>query len=656
MMTNPPLTVRLILCLTFFFSVIALNAQDGNLDSLERVLARSVNDTNKVHLLYEIGYTKADLNLDSAIACYEEAYRLSRQLHFTWGEIKYYGFVTTALNAKGNYEKALALNKEGYLKCTTMNCAALLPNQAINIANDFIFLERYDSAIAYFLKAKEIYERDRDTSGLAFIYGNLAEVFANQSRKQEAVTYARQSVLLLADGPRDHTYRNLVFNLGRDEYAVGDYTNALLHFDEAKKLALDAHDDYLQALLANAYFDYYMRIGNFKLLPVYADEFFRLIEPMQSDLFTATGWQLRAIAAFYNLRYTEAESCNNKALEVFLRSDDKNVLQEVYLLKSTLALVKDRNVTAYQYYLNLADSFQQLKIDEAVIKNGQELEKRYETEKKEQQLKIQTAELSRKRVQNALLIGVVVVLLVLGLLAFWAVYNRQQLARKEREVQQQRIARLEQEKQLAAAQAVLKGQDEERSRLAKDLHDGLGGMLSGIKFSFTNMKENMVMTPDNHQAFERSMDMLDSSIKELRRVAHNMMPESLLKFGLDAALNDLCLQAGAAAGFSANYQSIGLREVNVDREVALNVYRIVQELLTNIVKHAGASSALVQTSYEKDLFTITVEDNGIGFDTAAQSSGVGWESIRNRVAYLKGTLDVQSTKEKGTSVFISFKV
>ena len=633
-----------------------LYAQDGNLDSLERVLRNSADDTIKVHLLYEIGYTKADINLDSALACYQAAYDLSRKLNFSWGEIKYYGFMTAGLNAKGDFEMALALNKEGLAKCISKKCTALLPNQYINVANDFIFLEQYDSSIAYFIEAKKIYEQIRDTSGLSFIYANMAEVYANQNRKQDAVKYATISVQLLEGRPKDRTYRNMVFNLGRDEYDVRDYSKALQHFEEAKQLAVAAQDDYLLALIANAYFDYYLHIGEFSKMPGYADEFYRLVEPMQSDLLTATGWQLRAIAAFYNLNYSEAETCNNSALQLFLKSDDRIVLKEVYLLKSTLALVKDKDISSYHHYLNLSDSLLQASIDENLLKNSQELEKKYETEKKEQQLKIQAAELSRKQFQNAVLIGIVVVLALLIALSALVFYNRQQVQQKEKEIQRQRILQLEQEKQLTATQAVLKGQDEERSRLAKDLHDGLGGLLSGIKFSFATMKDNMVMTAESHQAFERSMDMLDTSIKELRRVAHNMMPESLLKFGLDAALNDLCLHLSSAGAVKANYQSIGLKNVSVNRDIALNVYRIVQELLNNVVKHAAATEVLVQATYGDGAFSITVEDNGRGFDTTTQAKGVGWESIRNRVAYLKGSVDVQSTSGKGTSVFIEFKV
>jgi signal transduction histidine kinase len=226
--------------------------------------------------------------------------------------------------------------------------------------------------------------------------------------------------------------------------------------------------------------------------------------------------------------------------------------------------------------------------------------------------------------------------------------------RQKQKLQQQRINELETEKQLMAAEAVMKGEDKERSRIAKDLHDGLGGMLSGIKHSFQHMKDNLVMTPDNQQAFERSMDMLDSSIKELRRVAHNMMPEALVKFGLDVALKDFCNSVNQSGAVELTYESFGLEKISLDQQTAISIYRMVQELVNNTLKHAAASKAIVQISKTADGLTITVEDDGHGFDTQILQStkGMGWSNLQSRIDYLKGKLNVQSAPGKGTSVLI----
>ena len=238
-------------------------------------------------------------------------------------------------------------------------------------------------------------------------------------------------------------------------------------------------------------------------------------------------------------------------------------------------------------------------------------------------------------------------MLIISLLTYRNIKQKQKL-------QQQRISELETEKQLEAAEAVVKGEEQERTRLAKDLHDGLGGMLSGIKYSFNTMKGNLVMTPENHQAFERSMDMLDSSIREMRRVAHNMMPEALVRFGLDTALNDFCNDINQSGALKINYQSIGLEGVAIDQTVAITLYRIVQELINNTMKHAEATSAIVQITKSNGQLSVTVEDDGKGFDTnmLKTNKGIGWINIQNRVEFLKGKLDIRSAIGEGTSVQI----
>jgi len=248
-------------------------------------------------------------------------------------------------------------------------------------------------------------------------------------------------------------------------------------------------------------------------------------------------------------------------------------------------------------------------------------------------------------------------LLIGAFLGYRIFRNRQLLAKQQDELQQQQIRELQKDKQLIAVDAMLKGQEEERSRLAKDLHDGLGGLLSGVKFSLSNMKDNLIVTPDNMAVFERSLDMLDTSIKELRRVAHNMMPEMLSKFGLDEALREYCNTVNTTGIVTIKYQSVGM-ENRLEKPTEIIIYRIIQELLNNILKHAVASEALVQLIRENDRLNIVVEDNGKGFDKAIieESKGAGWASIRSRVEYLKGQLDIHSQPEKGTLVNMEFKV
>lgn len=167
------------------------------------------------------------------------------------------------------------------------------------------------------------------------------------------------------------------------------------------------------------------------------------------------------------------------------------------------------------------------------------------------------------------------------------------------------------------------------------------------------MKDNLIMTPDNMTVFERSLDMIDTSIKELRRVAHNMMPEMLSKFGLDEALKEYCTTINATNLLSVKYQSLGM-DIRIEKSAEIIIYRIIQELLNNIMKHASATEAMVQLIREEGRFSIMVEDNGKGFDTGLlkDNRGAGLTSIQSRIDYLKGRIDIHSVEGKGTLVNI----
>lgn len=279
---------------------------------------------------------------------------------------------------------------------------------------------------------------------------------------------------------------------------------------------------------------------------------------------------------------------------------------------------------------------------------------RYQSRQKEEQisqLQTETAQqqqlLRQKTTINFLLGIMALVLTILGIVGYINF-------RQKQKIQQQQLTELEKEKQLLTTAALLRGEEKERSRLAKDLHDGLGGMLSGIQHLFRNIKGNIVITPETQQSFDRGLDMLDQSIHEMRRVAHNMMPESLVKFGLDTALRDFCADINSAGSLKVSYQSVGLDVKTLTPTTSITVYRIIQELLNNTLKHAAATHALVQLVLVENQLSITVEDDGKGMDTGTTQSqqGMGWTNIHNRVQFLQGTLDLKSEKDKGVSILI----
>lgn len=264
-------------------------------------------------------------------------------------------------------------------------------------------------------------------------------------------------------------------------------------------------------------------------------------------------------------------------------------------------------------------------------------------------LELKTAN-EKKANLNKILIGSSIALLLIAFLIYWNFKNK-------RKVQNLKIAELEKDKQLLNVDAMLKGQEEERSRIAKDLHDGLGGLLSGTKLAFINMKENLILTPENAVQFDKSLNMLDNTIIDLRKVAQNLMPEALVKFGLDEAVRDYCNSLQSSSKITVTYQKIGV-DRKLPNTAEVFVYRIIQELTNNAVKHSKASEIIVQLALSETKTSITVEDNGIGYDknTLENKEGSGLDNIAYRVHYLNGAIDTETSLNNGTSVNIELHV
>ncbi len=310
------------------------------------------------------------------------------------------------------------------------------------------------------------------------------------------------------------------------------------------------------------------------------------------------------------------------------------------------ALIQNRKYEKLHEEINLEQTKNRLLV----------LEAKYQSEQKEAEIRTLSAEkqaqilkIRQKNTLNLALAGVILVTIVIAFLLYKNHKNKQKL-------QAQRIVELETEKQLSATQALLQGQEDERSRMAKELHDGLGGLLSGVKINLNNMQKRIIITEEDGIAFEKSVALLDQSISELRRVAHNMMPESILKFGLDGAIKEF-LQSIYSENLNIIYQSYHI-EKGLNKQLDISVYRIIQELVNNAIKHSNAAEILVQIRKDDQLLLIDVEDNGKGFgyNPDSKKSGMGLAGITSRVNYWKGSLNIESDKSSGTSVHIEIPV
>ncbi len=633
-----------------------------NRDSLLLLLPQAREDSNAIDLYINIGQQYEFNEPEVAKKYYRMARDLSEKLNYPKGIIRYIHNYSYVLNTQGNFDSALLLNLQGVELSKKINDSLSLAKSLFNTGNSYRFKTEYQTAFPYYLEGMSIFEKLGFDYYVVQALDILQVISQDLKQNQKAVRYGEEALEKGRKLNNPQIYANVMLNLGVSYIKLNQFQKALDLLNETIRISRQINNNLIEcnALLNVA--DCYLKLNQYHVLKPYYEKALALskvLNDVESEIVA-----LRGISIFYS-------SENNYVLakQFAVMSVDKAVKYNfsLQLIESYTQLSKIyyslHDMKQGEYYVRQAVQLSDSLLNDNIKKTIVEMEKKYETEKKETRIKnleaekkLQRLSIRQKSTLNYILIGSAVTLLIISLLSYRNYDQKQKL-------QQQRITELETQHQLTATEAVLKGEEQERTRLAKDLHDGLGGMLSGIKYSFNTMKGNLIMTPENNQAFERSMDMLDSSIKEMRRVAHNMMPEALVKFGLDTALKDFCNDINQSGAIRATYQSFGLENAVIEQTTAVTIYRIVQELINNTMKHAAAKTAIIQVSKTNSTISITVEDDGKGFNPVILQGikarpddqvgrGIGWSNIQSRVEYLKGKLDVQSEPGKGTSVHI----
>lgn len=652
--------LRLILFFALLFQIIHACAQDYlDRDSLWRVLKNSKPDTNQVKLYIQLGQQYENNNPDSALLLYEKALELSAQLNYTRGIISYYTNATYVYNLMGRYDTALSLN----LKSVEIARAFADPERLAaclgNVGASYMQLDRHEEAMEAYLQVVPIYEKLGDKRRLSSIYDNLCTIYFNLYQFPKSIEYGEKSLQL------SRAINNVVgiisasVNLSMPLNKSGQVKRSIELLTEVQKLARKIDHQYALLISAMHLGDAYIRLSNFQEAKrSYQDALAlaRKLNDLVSEVIVLRGL---ATCLYTEGQIAEAESNIRQSLRLAITNNYLSHIGHAYAVLAEIALLK-RDFKGNINYSIKSDSIRTLLLNESVTKNIQNVEAKYESRQKEQRIlelqqetAIKDLTIRQSRLFNYILVVSLLALTIIALLARRTYQQKKKIFEKDSQVQAAQIAKLESERQLLASEAVIKGQEEERGRLARDLHDGLGGLLSGVKFSLSNMKSNVILDTDSQLVFERSLDMLDHSISELRRVAHNMMPEVLVKYGLTEALKSYCDNLRQSQIFKIDFQSIGM-DKRLEGKAEIFIFRIVQELLNNAARHAKATEVLVQVARQENQITITVEDNGTGFDvaTGSHATGAGWTNIRSRVEYLKGKLDVQSTPGQGTSVHI----
>lgn len=232
---------------------------------------------------------------------------------------------------------------------------------------------------------------------------------------------------------------------------------------------------------------------------------------------------------------------------------------------------------------------------------------------------------------------ILLVVLIIGLTGFYLIssYYRR---------------RLEKQKMTAEKQQAV---DRERNRMARELHDGLGGMLSGIKHTLTALKNDITLSDEHGAVYNKSVDKLNDSINEIRNLSHQMASEGVLRHGFENTVKDYCRFVSNAHKLEIIFEALHTGQMRLTESRAFHLFRIIQEFLQNTIKHAAAKHAIVQLNYNNKKLLLTLEDNGKGFDiNDAKNKGLGIKNIYERAEMLNAKLNFKAIPGTGTYLII----
>lgn len=624
----------------------------AGIDSLLKRLAVAKDDSNKVKLLIGIVERYGERDLKHAKEYSRQALALSLKVDYQAGVFESGKDLSNVFMAEGLNDSSLAVELVGLEYYKKVDRPLLLAYSFFNVAISYLKLGQYENAIRSIEESRTIFQRLGDRRNEGYIYNLLQAVANDMHQYRKGIGYGLKAIEnLQTDSDKEYlcfSHNNLALNY----IFVQSYDSAKYHLEKAYELALANGVELVKTT-------YHINLALIALRQqnpdsLYCHALHALAQARKNELHEYESAALYGLSSYYLSKkdYINTKRYADSSLQL---ADIYNLRKEKQLLYPLLSnyYFAIQNTKMGNYYAQQDELLRDSTLNESITRNTIDLEKKYETERKDVQIQLQQTELKQQSILTWFLVASAIGLSIILLLSYRNYRNRQKL-------HQTRIDELQKEKQLSAIEAVLKGEEQERTRLAKELHDGMGGMLSGIKYSFINMKETIDLTPEKVQAFDRNLDMLDTSIREMRRVAHNLMPEILVKYGLNTALKEFCNDISRSGVIPVVYQPMGLERVDVDQSTSLAVYRIVQELVHNAIKHAAAKTVLVQihASEQDRILSVTVEDDGKGFDRYAfhNKSGIGWINIQNRVEFLKGRVDVSSAPGGGTSVLVEIDI
>ncbi len=509
---------------------------------------------------------------------------------------------------RGNYDNALAiyidaLNIKDAIKDLKGEASLLL-----NMAGIYYERNHPEKAIEIYLKALEIKIKLKDKSGQASIYINLGNVATEQNKLNEAVKfYARGEALAkeMKDSILVAISDRSMASVYLKQNKVTEAEN--LAYTAYKYLRLKNDRNYTQTLILLGKVHY--KRGNYYKSKDYLEEAF------QTSIKNSTP---------------------------FLTADASQELAKTYEKLKEF----DKSLIYQRLYSHLSDSLQGAKMGEQLA----DMQVKYETEKKEKSidhLELENSkkelELTKKRDQILLISGVFVFVLIV-----FIAFNIYSNAKK-----QHLINIVKQRRQKEIIETIITTEEKARKKIAADLHDGLGQILTAAKINLANLNEE---GSKEKEKLMQVTELVSSALYESKNMALNLMPLTLKENGLTDSIRHICAKYNKPDIQEISFNSYNIPD-KLESVVEINTYRICQELLNNAVKYSKAQRIFLQLFCRDGKLIIQIEDNGIGFDkTKTKTDSLGMNTLKERVALLKGEIEIDTAPQKGTNIFIELSL
>jgi two-component system NarL family sensor kinase len=544
---------------------------------------------------------------DSAIGFYQESNKIRKQLNDGLGIAKLYNKIGIVYQKKGAFDQALENQLQALALFSQYKNDIGVSYSLNNIGILNQNLGRYDEAIKYQLQSIEIKEKLKDNYGLAGSFVNIANIYKIKGNDNKAIEYY-QKAITISRALEDKEYlANGLNNIGSLYIERQRYKEALVAINESLQLRKDLKDTKGQVSCMN----------NLGLALQGQQLYDSSIAVLNAAL--AIGKPAVNCLAEINQTYLAL----SKSYEALNRDDEALSMYKSY------ALTKDSLFTD-----NLGEKFA-------------ELETKYQTLEKEKEIDRQKHLIATK---NYWLIGILIFSVLVALLIF-SYYRRNKLK------QQAKLQKAVFDQQQLAAAAVLEAEERERQRIAKDLHDGVGQMMSAAKMNLSAFEQDMqFQNPEHRLSFDRIISLVDESVKEVRTVSHQMMPNMLLKSGLAKAVAEFLDKIDQRI-IKVKLYTEGLNE-RIEENVEIVLYRVMQECVNNVIKHSAATQLDISLVKDADGISVTIEDNGKGFnkEELGEQAGIGLKNMKARIDYLHGSIDFDTAPGKGTLVAIHLPV